>query len=207
MSFLSQLEWRFATKAFDPTKKISDENVELILNAIRLSPSSFGLQPYHVLVITNPELRIKLREKASNQSPVTDASHLLVFCTRTDSLARIDDYINLLSRGDSDAAKKLTGYADMMKMTIQPKSPEALKTWADRQTYLALGFGLAACAELEIDSLPMEGFDPGGFDSLLELPSHLKSVVLMPIGYRAKGPDFPKTRFPKEELISRDHVK
>src|SRR3989338_6035683 len=201
MSFLSQLEWRFATKKFDPSKRVSSENLEKILTAIRMDPSSYGLQPYHVLVITNPELRIKLREKSFGQPQVTDASHLLVFCTRTDGMERIDRYVELASGGDSDKAESLQGYAEIMRNDVGKKSPEQFKSWADRQTYIALGFALAACAELEIDSTPMEGFEPKAFDDLLKLPDYLKTVVLLPIGYRAEDPTRNKIRFSKEALF------
>ena len=202
MSFLSQLEWRFATKKFDPSKRVSSENLEKILTAIRMAPSSYGLQPYHVLVITNPELRIKLREKSFGQPQVTDASHLLVFCTRTDGMERIDRYVELASGGDSDKAESLQGYAEIMRNDVGKKSPEQFKSWADRQTYIALGFALAACAELEIDSTPMEGFEPKAFDDLLKLPDYLKTVVLLPIGYRAEDPTRNKIRFSKEALFT-----
>jgi nitroreductase len=202
MNFLSQLNWRFATNDFDPDFTVSDENLNQILDAIQMTPSSYGLQPYHVVVIKNKELRSKLLEHGFNQPAIIDASHLLVFCTRTDALERIDQYVELASNGDKEKAEKLQGYANIMRQTVSAKSPEALKSWADRQTYIALGFAMAACAELELDSAPMEGFKPDTFDEHLELPASMKSVVLLAIGKRAHDSKRAKVRFSKEDLFS-----
>lgn len=201
MNFLSQLDWRFATENFDPDASISKQDLAKILEAIQFAPSSFGLQLYHVKVIEDKELREKLREQGFDQPAITDASHLLVFCSRTDAMKRIDDYIDLAANGNAEKTEKMQGYADVMRGMVSRKSPEDLKAWVDRQTYIALGFALAACAELGIDSAPMEGFKPGSFDELLELPPHMKSVVLLAIGKRAHDPKREKVRFPKGDLF------
>lgn len=201
MTFLSQLNWRFATKKFDPAKKITDENLHKILEAIRMAPTSLGLQPIHVIIVTNEELKEKLTEKSYNQPQIKDCSHLLVFCARTDSLKRIDDYVDVASKGIPEVKAQMKGLEDMMRKTVSAVPPERLELWAQKQTYLALGFAMAACAELQIDSCPMEGFLPKEYDKLLNLPEHIKSAVILPIGYRTEDPKYPKFRFPEEELF------
>jgi nitroreductase len=201
-SFLAHLDWRFATKAFDPTKKVSQDYLDKILEAVHLAPASYGLQPYHVYVVTNDSLREKLKEKGYNQGQVTDASHFLIFASRTDLDERIEQYFTLATQGDAQKREAMKDYEGMMKGFAQSLSPPTEKAWADRQTYIALGFALAACAELEIDSCPMEGFDPPAYDQILELPANMKSVVCLAIGYRKEDPKFPKVRFSKEDLFS-----
>ncbi len=201
-TFLNNLNWRFATKKFDPKKKISAKNLDQILKAIQLTPSSYGLQPYHIIVVTDQKLKDKIKKYSFLQSQVSDCSHLLIFCTRTDLKKRINDYIDLVSDGNKLKKINLQGFKLMtMTQVGKLKTPEAL-TWSAKQTYLALGFAMAACAELKIDSCPMEGFMPKQVDKLLKLPTYLKSVVLLPIGYRAQGPEHPKFRYPKNDLFS-----
>jgi nitroreductase len=202
-TFLSGLQWRNATKAFDPQKKVSEDDLQKILEAIRYAPTSYGLQPFHVFVISDMSVRQKIAPVAWNQSQITEASHLLVFCSRSDVAPdRIEDYIEEATGGDEKKKEALKGYADMMRGSFQGKSSEQQKIWADRQTYIALGFGLAAAAELRIDSCPMEGFSPPEVDKVLALPEHLHSVAFMTIGYRRSDPDHPKVRFPEEELFT-----
>jgi nitroreductase len=159
MSFLTQLDWRFAAKDFNPSKKVSDENLQKILDAIRLSPSSFGLQPFHIHVVTNPETKQKIRQNAWNQPQVENCSHLLVFSSRTDILEkRIDDLIEIMSGGNEQVKMNLAVYEELMTGFLGKLDRTQMKSWADRQTYIALGFAMAACAELSVDSCPMEGF-------------------------------------------------
>ncbi|MDP2625129.1 MAG: NAD(P)H-dependent oxidoreductase [Candidatus Peregrinibacteria bacterium] len=204
-TFLTQLEWRFTSKNFDPSKKVSEENLAKILIAIRMAPTSYGLEPFHVVVVTNEELRKKLQEKGFNQAQFTEASHLLVFASRTDLQDRITQYLEEVSGGDAAIKEKMSGLESMMRGGFEGKSVEEIKAWSDRQTYIALGFALAACAEIEVDSSPMEGFMPGEFDKILELPSHMKSVVVLGIGYRKEDPPYPKFRFGTEDLFSETH--
>src|SRR5690606_19487688 len=175
-SFLKNLHWRFATKTFDPSQKVSAENLQKILEAIRLSPSSFGLQPYHVHVITAPELRTHLRSHAWDQPQVTDASHLLIFSSRTDIMERVESLMQLLTQGKPELREQMKAYEGMMIGFAEARDAAWIKTWGERQAYIALGFALAACAELEIDSCPMEGLDTSAFDRLLNHPEHLKTV-------------------------------
>ena len=201
-SFLSQLEWRHATKGFDSSKKLSDGDLKKILNSIRMAPTSFGLQPFHVEVITNDELKKTLQPHAWHQKQIVTCSHLLVFVARNDIEKRIDDYFNLISGGNADARAKLKDYEGMMKGSFAPRTADEKKTWAQKQAYIALGFALAACAELSVDSCPIEGFLPAEFDKHLNLkPSESASVVLA-IGYRDPAvPNLPKARFSEKDLF------
>ena len=196
MSFLTQLNWRYATKKFDTEKKISDEQLQKIQDAIKMAPSSFGLQPVHVLVITNPELREQLKAASWGQGQVVDASHLFVFCARTDLLARTNTFFDAISGGSAEARAGLKGYEEMVTNTVSALSPERAQQWTARQAYIALGFAMAACAELEIDSCPMEGFDPAQYHSILNLPEDMQAVLVLPVGFRhADDIIRPKFRF------------
>jgi len=202
-TFISNLDWRFATKSFDLEKKVSNENLETILQAIQKSPSSFGLQTFHVEVISNLELREKMKESSFGQPQVTEASHVLVFCGRNDVPDRITQMIDIMSHGDETVRAGLKNLEDMMRNTMKGKTPEQLMNWASRQVYLALGFGLAACAELQIDSCPMEGFDQKSIHKILGLPEHMFPFAYMAIGYRKEGPSHPKFRFYQDDLFTK----
>ncbi len=202
MSFLSNLNWRFATKSFDPNKTVSDEKLEQIKEAIRMAPSSFGLQAFHVEIITDAEVKKTLREHSWNQPQVTDCSHLLVFSARTDLPERIEQLLELMSGGDAEKKEALHSYANMMRGFAEGKNNDWVGNWGAKQAYIALGFAMAACAEIQIDSCPMEGLDAQQYDEILKHPEHLKTVVILPIGYRAAEPDRPKVRFPESDLFS-----
>lgn len=199
-TFLSQLDWRFATKAFDPSKKVSEGDLAKILHAARMAPTSFGTQPFHITVVNDPALREKMKAASFGQAQVTEASHILVFQARTDIDERVDAYVDLATGGDAAAKEAMAGYTGMMHGSMQAKVGAEL-AWAGRQTYIALGFALAAAAELGIDSCPMEGFDPDAIDAILGNPPERKTLAYMTIGYRTKGPDRPKVRFPESDLI------
>jgi len=201
MAFLDNLQWRFAAKGFDQSREVSDDNIDKILEAIHMTPTSFGLQPFHIIDVTNEDLKAKIREVGFDQPQITEANHLLIFCVRTDVVKRIDDYIETASGGDEAIKEKMKGLKEMMKGAMKGKTDLELENWAKRQVYIALGFALAAAAELKIDSCPMEGFIPEKVDQILQLPGHLKSVVIMTVGYRSEDPKHPKFRFPKEELF------
>jgi len=203
MSFISNLSWRYATKNFDPSKPVSADNIRAIQDAIRLAPTSFGLQPFHVTVVTNPELKAVLQGHAYGQTQITSCSHLFVFSARTDVLPRIDAVIDLVSGGDEAKKTESKGYGDMMRGSLSSKSPEEILGWASRQAYIALGFALAASAELEVDSCPMEGFDNAAFKADLGLADHLHPVVILPVGYRAETEvPRPKVRFGIDDLLT-----
>lgn len=204
MSFLSQLDWRYATKAFDPEKKVSEADLEKILHAIRMAPSSFGLQPFHVIVLTDPALRETLKPVSFHQAQLSDASFVLLFCARTDITSRPDEYVDGVSQGNEDVKQSMNAYKGMMVGSIQSKSEAERVAWSARQAYLALGFGLAACAELGIDACPMEGFDTKAVGEILGLPEQkLEALAYLSIGYRKDAPTPPKFRFSSEDLFSK----
>ncbi|QQS59699.1 NAD(P)H-dependent oxidoreductase [Candidatus Peregrinibacteria bacterium] len=203
MSFFQNLEWRNATKHFS-SEKVSEENLQKILHSIHLSPSSFGLQPYHVHVVKDDDTKAKILPHAWNQPQVTECSHILVFSGRTDIAPnRIDAFFEIMSGGKPEIREKMKDYEAMMRGFFTGKTEEDIRSWADRQTYIALGFAMAECAELQIDSCPMEGFVSAEVDKILGISSPLKSVVMLPIGYRAEDPTRPKVRFLEEELFTR----
>ncbi|MEN9613921.1 MAG: hypothetical protein RLZZ347_228 [Candidatus Parcubacteria bacterium] len=203
MSFLQNLSWRYATKKFDTTKKVSPTDLAKIKEAIRMAPSSYGLQPYHIVEVTDVATRKALRASAWDQAQITDASHLFVFCARADVSTRIGELIDLSSGGSAEIKKGLDGYKAMMEGAVNSKGAGLLE-WSARQAYIALGFGLASCAELTIDACPMEGFDPEAFKKTLALPAHITPFACMAIGYRdASDTIRPKVRFPENDLFSK----
>lgn len=202
MSFLDSLEWRQAEKAFDPTKKVSKENLVQILEAIHMTPTSYGLQPFHTYVVTNPDFKTQMRTAGYNQSQFENASHILVFATQSNAEERIDQYLELASNGNPEIKQKLEGYIQMMKGDLLKRTPEQVEKWARNQTYIALGFAMAACAELHIDSCPIEGFQPEEFNKILNLPIEQKATVVLAIGYRSQEPKHPKVRFSQKDLFT-----
>lgn len=203
-SFLGHLEWRNAEKNFDPAKQVSAEDEAKILEAVRMAPSSFGLQPYHVHVVKDASVRAKMKEAGYGQAQYTDCSFVLVFSGRNDDInPRIEKYFAMATGGDAAAMEQMAGYKGMMQGFASGMNKESLRAWAERQAYIALGFGLAACAELGIDSCPMEGFDHEAFDKMLNLPEGMHSVATMAVGYRKEGSThYPKVRYPKEDLFT-----
>ncbi|WP_378176912.1 NAD(P)H-dependent oxidoreductase [Aquimarina sp. SS2-1] len=188
MQLLKNLEWRYATKKFDSAKKISESDLEKIKKAISLSASSYGLQAYKVLIIEDPEIRKRLQPKSWGQSQIVDASQLIVFCnyTKVDEHV-IDDYLKLKAGIQELNFDDLKGYGDFMKSKVTTLSDETTKAWTAKQTYIGLGNLLAACAELQIDACPMEGFEPEGYDEILGLSEKgLSAAVIATIGYRSE---------------------
>lgn len=202
MSFLSQLDWRFATKQFDPSKKLSAQDFEQILTAVRMAPTSFGLQPFHVFNVEDPALRQAIRAAAYDQAQVTEASHLLVFCARNDMEEWIEEYIKTASQGNEEVAKGMESLRGMLRGAILSRTPDSMMSWAAKQAYIAFGFGLAACAELAIDSCPMEGFKNAEVDAILGLPAHMRSQAFLALGYRAGDAKHARVRFPKEKIFT-----
>ena len=185
MNLIEQLNWRYATKKMNG-QKMSAEKIEKILEAIRLSASSIGLQPYTILVIENEELRKKILPVANNQSQIIDCSHLLVFCA-WDVLTeeRINTFIDHVSKTRNVPAESMEGYKNML-IGISKKGPEENFNWMARQAYIALGIGIAAAALEEVDNTPMEGFNAPALDELLNLKEKgLRSVALLALGYRS----------------------
>ena len=185
------LTWRYATKKMDPAKAVATEKVYAIIEAVRMAPTSSGTQPFELFVVTNSELRSKIAIAANGQAQITDGSHLLVFAAWDNYTAeRIDEVIklNVEARGDFPM---LHAYYDNLKAKYLPRDPQINHAHAARQAYIALGVALVAAAEQEVDSTPMEGFDPDAVDSILGLKERgLRSVVLMPLGYRDDAGDW-----------------
>jgi nitroreductase len=205
-NFITNANWRYATKKFDATKKISKQDLETLKEAIRLSASSFGLQPYRVLIIDNPELRAKLQPAAWGQSQIVDASQLIVFANITNfGETEIDLSIANLTERRGLPADSLKGYGDFVKSKIVALPEDVRNTWASKQTYLALGNLLNAAAELHIDVTPMEGFEPEKVNEILGLDKlRLNASLLATIGYRHEEDatqHYVKVRKSNEELF------
>jgi nitroreductase/dihydropteridine reductase len=185
------LNWRYATKKMDPAKPVPQDKVDAIIEAIRLAPTSSGTQPFELFVVTNPDIRKQITEAAGGQAQITDGSHLLVFAAWDNYTAdRIDAVVdlNVESRGDMPM---LHTYYDNLKANYVPRDAAVNYAHAARQAYIALGIALLAAAEQEVDSTPMEGFDPAAVDAILGLKERgLRSVVLMPLGYRDEAGDW-----------------
>ena len=184
---IEAINWRYATKKFDPTKKISAEDLETLKEVLRLTPSSYGLQPWKFLIIENPEVREQLREHSWGQSQVTDASHLFVLCTylrTTDE--QVDQHVEntALTRGVDKST--LAGYGNFVKKKMSELSDEEMRLWNIKQAYIALGHLLSACATLRIDATPMEGFEPALYSKILDLEAKgLYPALVCPVGYRS----------------------
>ena len=205
-NFIQDANWRYATKKFDATKKVSAEDLATLKEAIRLSSSSYGLQPYKVLIIENPELRAQLQPVSWGQTQIVDASHLIVFANVTNiGETEIDAYFKNLTETRNIPMEALQSYADFMKSKITSLSEEARNIWTSKQTYLALGNLLNAAAELKIDVTPMEGFEPEQYNEILGLKKlGLNASLVAPIGYRHEEDatkHYVKVRKSNEELF------
>lgn len=187
-NLVNNLLWRSALKRFVPVSTGS-VNIEPILEAIRLSPSSFGIQPYHVHVITNAEVKKKLKEVSYNQDQVTTCSHLLVFCARNDPDACVERIIQ-----SADVEKVAPPYAQALRTSISSMTKEDCLSWASSQAMVALGIGLAACAELKISSCPMGGFIAKDVHQVLQLPENQWPVVYLAIGSTEDPEDLTRTK-------------
>jgi len=206
MKYIENLKWRYATKQFDSSKKISFENLEKLKEAIQLSVSSYGLQLYKVIIVENMYLREKLKSVSWQQNQITEASHLVVFCNYTNVKDKhVDDFLNMTAKSQDIEVKNLSGYGDFMKGKIKEMTTSESLNWTSRQTYLALGNLLNACAELKIDSCPMEGFEPEQYNNILKLSEKgLNAAVIATIGYRSNEDhtqNRPKVRKSLAELF------
>jgi nitroreductase/dihydropteridine reductase len=206
MSLKDKLNWRYATKKFDSTKKIAADKLQNILDAVQLAPSSIGLQHYRILVIEDAGTRAKLRAAAYGQSQITDASQLIVFAAETGINEDFGKkYIDNVAATRNVARETLAGFEGMVLGAITARTPDQLLIWAQKQAYIALGVLIAATAEQDVDSCPMEGFDPAQFDEILGLTEKgLTATVMATIGYRAADDDYSKlikVRRPADELF------
>lgn len=193
MELIENLKWRYATKKYDTTKKVSEDDLQQIKEAIRLSPSSYGLQAFKILDIKDKDIREKLKLASYWQPQITEASHLLVFCGYADvNDGHIDEYLNLKADTQGFDVELLKEFRNFMKVFIEGQK-SGKQVWTAKQTYIALSNAIAACAELKIDSTPMEGFEAEKYNEILGLSSKgLKADVLLAIGYRS---DEDKTQY------------
>ena len=208
MELLDAFKWRYATKKYDATKKVDQELVDKILEATRIAPTSSGLQPFEVIVISNQELKNKIVPIAFGQEIVADCSHLLVFAAWDNYTAeRIDHIYALTTEGRKQPADRYQAYTDRLKGMYLPRTAEENFVHTARQAYIAFAFAIAEAASLKVDATPMEGFLNEELDELLKLKEKgLKSVTILPIGYRVEANDWlvnlKKVRHPKEKFIT-----
>lgn len=205
-NFIKNANWRYATKKFDATKNVSDADFQILKDAIRLSASSYGLQPYQVILVENPELRAQLQPAAWGQAQLVDASHVLVFANITNiGDAEIDAYLKNMAETRGLPIDALQGYGDFMKSKISTLPVEQRNVWTSKQTYLALGNLLNAAAELNIDVTPMEGFEPEKVNEILGLNEKgLNASLIATIGYRHADDatqSYAKVRKSEQELF------
>jgi nitroreductase/dihydropteridine reductase len=208
MDLFDSLKWRYATKKMDQNKVVPQEKVERILEAARLAPTSSGLQPFEIIVVTNHEIREKIKPIAWNQTQVTDCSHLLVFAAWDNyTTERINMMFDLTNQ---ERGEKFQGWEDYRKSlldTYPQRDAEVNFQHAAKQAYIAMGVALIAAAFEEVDSTPMEGFDPKALDGILNLSARgLRSVLMMPLGYRQADQDWlvnlKKVRKHREQFVT-----
>jgi nitroreductase/dihydropteridine reductase len=206
MSLIEKLQWRSAVKKFDPAKKLNTTQLDSLLSAVQLAPSSYGLQSYKVIVVQDPETKAKLRAAGYDQAQITDSSALFVFA----SLTTLDEdfgkkFVDLVASTRNVARESLQGYEQVILGALSGRTDEQNIVWSHKQAYLALGVLLSAAAELGVDAAPMEGFDAGKFDEILGLKEKgLTASVIAAVGFRADDDRYSqmiKVRRPKEELF------
>ena len=208
MELLQKLDWRYATKKMDATKPVPQEKVERILEAARLAPTSSGLQPYEIVVVTNAEVRQKIKPIAWGQGQITDCSHLLVFAAWDDyTPERINMMFDLTNEVRGFKNEGWENYRNMLLGSYPQRGAETNFQHAARQAFIGLGAALIAAAFEEVDSTPMEGFDPKALDEILNLRARgLRSVAIMPLGYREAEKDWlvdlKKVRRPRDKFIT-----
>lgn len=208
MDLLESLNWRYATKKMDPAKKVPQEKVERILEAVRLAPTSSGLQPFEMIVVSNRELLEKIKPIANGQGQVADCSHLLVFAAWDDYTdERINRMFDLVAAARGGTNEGWEAYRKHLLASYPPRGPEVNFQHTARQAYIALGVAISAAAVEGVDSTPMEGFNPDALDALLGLRARgLRSVLLLPLGYREEARDWlanlKKARRPRADFIT-----
>lgn len=208
MSLLEDLNWRYATKKYNPTKKVEEEKVAKIIEAARLAPTSSGLQQFQVIVISNEELKDRVKGASFNSQIIDECSHLLIFAAWDKyTNERIDEMSSRSSISRGIPKDKSDAYYNMIKEAyVVKQTPEQNFIHTARQSYIGLAFAMAEAAELKVDSTPMEGFDPAQVDELLDLKSKgLKSVTLLALGYRDEKNDWlakhDKVRVSTEDFV------
>ena len=187
MNVIDQYKWRYATKKFDAKKKISDANIELIKESISLAPTSYGLQLFKVIIVENQEIKNELKKASYNQSQISDASHIFVFCNSTKIIGDdIDTYIKNKSSIQNKPISEISGYGDFLKTTLLKKEHKKVSIWTANQVYIALSHLMTFCPSIGIDSCPVEGFDSYKYNEILNLNNrNLNSTVVAAVGYRS----------------------
>ena len=207
-TLLDKMQWRYAAKKMDATKAVSQDKVNRIIEAARLAPTSSGLQPFEVIVVTNKDIRTQIQAVAHNQAQVTEGSHLLVFAAwDTYTADRINHHFDLTNAERGGTNEGWENYRQMLLKNYPSREAQVNFEHAARQAYIGLGASLIAAAFEEVDSTPMEGFVPKSVDDILGLGAKgLRSVALLPLGYRAKGQDWlenlKKIRRPVSEFVT-----
>lgn len=207
MELLNDLNWRYATKRMNG-EKVSDEKMNIILESIRLSASSLGIQPYRVFVIENPALRAEIYEKACQQPQIVEGSHIIVFASFKEVNGNhVDEYLGRIAQERNMTPEQLAPFKGMIDGFLATHTPQVVSEWAARQTYIALGTGLVAAAAEKVDSTPMEGFNPAELDKILGLAEkNLRSVSILALGYRDENTDYlskaKKIRLSKDEFFT-----
>jgi nitroreductase / dihydropteridine reductase len=202
------LNWRYATKKMDASRVVPEDKIDYILEAIRLTATSSGLQPYEVFLVTNPEVREQIKGIAWNQAQITDCSHLLVFAAWDNYTAeRINMMFDLTNDVRGFSNEGWENYRQMLLNSYPPRAAEVNYQHAARQAYIGLGSALIAAAEQGVDCTPMEGFTPAALDDILGLKEKgLRSVVILPLGYRAESGDWlqnlQKVRRPRDQFVT-----
>lgn len=186
-SIIQDLQWRYATKKFDANRKVSQENIEIIKESIRLVPTSYGLQPYKVFIIENQKIKESLLDASYNQNQIVDCSHLIVICAYIDIFdEHVDEHMSNISKSRDITEEAKKNYSDFLKNWFTSQTPEKKLAWNKNQCYIALGQLLTTCASLRVDSIPMEGFDSNKYDHILALKTqNLTTTLICPIGYRS----------------------
>ena len=189
MDIVNYYNWRYATKKFNSKKKVAPSDLELIKEAVRLAPSSYGLQLFKVIIIEDQELKEELVASSYNQNQIIDCSHLFVFCNYTKVLEKdIDLFINTKSKVNKHQVNELQGYGSFLKNNLLKKEPKETSIWTTNQVYIALAHLMTACATLQIDSCPIEGFKAEDYNSILDLNSrHMNAAVIAAVGYRSNS--------------------
>ncbi|MGV1751848.1 NAD(P)H-dependent oxidoreductase [Agrobacterium sp. CG674] len=205
---IEKLNWRYATKKMDPSKSVSQDKVDRIIEAARLAPTSSGLQPFEIIVVTNPETRAKIQAISWNQAQVTEGSHLLVFAAWDNYTAdRINHMFDLTNDERGFKNEGWEKYRQSLLSSYPQRDAEVNFEHAARQAYIAFGMAVAQAAFEGVDSTPMEGFDPAKLDEILGLREKgLRSAVILPLGYRKEEGDWlvnlKKVRRPLEEFVT-----
>jgi len=206
-TILDKLNWRYATKKFDNSKKVSSKNLNTLLEGGRLTASSYGLQPYHIFVIENADVRKELRKVSYDQPQITDASHLIVLANKpTFDHAMIDDYIENIMAVRGLAKDDLKDFSETMKSTLLDLPDAQKNTWTSNQAYIVLGNLMTIAAEMEIDACPMEGFENAKYNEILGLTEKgLNAAVVLAVGYRSaedETQNHTKVRYSQEQIIT-----